>query len=217
MLVVAFDGILVDTLEFRATAIVDALAAEGVVTNVRTVLFIVPSLSLPEAIRIAAKADHVDETTLDLAVLRAERLIGDLGARGATLNLAVCDRLRRAAAVTRIVVRADSRRREVEPLIALAELDSVVSFVRCSDDASVPNTNDTKGVASPLHAPEAQPSSLERSYAHITRRLYGNRSLLGTSAEIGIALELGDVGRTVARSHGFVTPENFDAANLPRH
>lgn len=221
MLVIAFDGILFDTLEFRAIAVAEALAAEGVVATTERVLSVLPSLSLAEAVRAAANSS-VDETTLDLASLRAERAISELGSRGAALNVTVRDKLRRAAAVTRIVVRADSRRREVDELLVLAELDSVVSFCRCSDDvgalahshATNPQSA-TTAAAGQLRAPPTQLSSVERSYAHIARRMYGNMTLLGTSANIGIALEVGEPARTVARTHGFSTPDGLDAANLP--
>ena len=229
MLVIAFDGILFDTLEFRAHAVIDALAAEGVVTSKQHVLSILPSHSLAEAVR-AATGREVDETTLDLAALRAERAISEMGSRGAVLNVAVRDRLRRAAAVTRIAVRADSRRREVEELLRLAELDSVVAFVRCSDDVGN-HTKETSSVRTsaqatdsavdsgsgsvPFSRPSARQSTIEHSYAHITRRLYSHMTLLGTAAHIGIALEVGEAGRTVARTHGFATPENFDTAHLP--
>jgi len=228
MLVIAFDGILFDTLDFRANAVVTALAAEGIVTNKQQVLSLLPSHSLAEAIRGATSA-HADETALDLAALRADRAIAEIGSRGAMLNVAVRDRLRRAAAVTRIVVRADSRRRDVEELLRLAELDSVVSLLRCSDDLGDHASNHTttgastqlRGDAANANATSAQSNSrplrlstVERSYAHIARRLYSNKTLLGTAAYIGVALEVGETARAVARAHGFATPESFDAANL---
>ena len=229
MLVIAFDGILFDTLEFRATAVVNALAAEGVETNLQHVLSVLPSHSLAETIRVVAGAAHADETALDLAALRAERTIAELGSRGAVLNVSVRDRLQRAAAITRIVVRADSRRREVEELLRLAELDSVVSFIRCSDDlgghagdhtivgAGTDSAGDVANVqvgSSQSNPQPVRPLSVERSYAHIARRLYNNTTLLGTEANIGVALEVGERGRTAARAYGFDTPESFDAANL---
>ena len=222
MLVIAFDGILFDTLEFRATAVVNALAAEGVETNLQHVLSVLPSHSLAETIRAIAGDAHTDETALDLASLRAQRAIAELGSRGAVLNVAVRERLTRAAAVTRIVVRADSHRRQVEVLLRLAELDAVVSFIRCSDDhgdhasdhtiarvgtqshGGVANVQVDGGQSNPQ---PVRPLSVERSYAHITRRLYSNKSLLDTAANIGIALEVGETGRTAARTHGFATPE----------
>ena len=221
MFVIAFDGIMFDTLDFRATAVVDALAAEGIGVNNHEVLSVLPTRSLAEAVRAVVHAQTVDETTLDLVALRAERTISEIGSRGAQFNAAICDRLRRAAAVTRIVVRADSPRRTVEQLLALADLESLVSFVCCSDDlnntelASDLRRNAPGDVAPQQVLQSFRSPSVERSYAHIVRRMYSNRGLLGTAACIGVALEVGDAGRAVARGHGFVTPESFAAAALP--
>lgn len=208
MLVVAFDGVLFDTLPLRASAIADALAAEGVMIDNSAVASLVAARSIAETIREClsngvSSNTAIDETTLDLAVLRAERTAADLSSRGAVLNVAVRDKLRRAASVTRIVIRADSRRRDVEPLLALAELDAIVSFVRCSDDAATSSPQSTGH------------SSLERSYAHIARRMAGNMNLLGESSTIGIALEASEVARHAARTLGFEAPENFSTAALP--
>lgn len=209
MLVVAFDGILFDTLELRTTAVEEALGAEGFRINHASVREIVAGRSISESVRAAAELAvtnaPVDETAVDLATLRAERALRALGAHGAQLNVAVRDRLRRAVAVSRIVIRADSLRRDVDALLALSDLESLASLVRCSDDLS----------SSSVVTNQPRLSSIERSYEHIAKRLYGNMTLLGTSADIGIALEVGETGRAAARRHGFNTPPSFDAPKLP--
>ncbi len=277
MLVIAFDGILFDTLEFRATAVVNALAAEGIETQKQFVLSILPSRSLAEAVRAtvqahtvqaralqahtvqtnsvsaqAAQTQIVDETTIDLAILRAEHAIREWGSRGATLNVSVRDRLRRAAAITRIVIRADSARHTVEQMLALADIDGAVAFSRCSDDVasaniarntnsasktnSASNTNSASSThtqtnthphtGTSAHTPrptedtplqrarESALTSIERSYEHIVRRMYANETLLGGAASIGLALEVCDAGRAIARRHGFGTPETFEVSQL---
>lgn len=209
MLVVAFDGVLFDTLPLRTSAICEALVTEGVTISDDLVASIVASRSVAETVRACLhklqleQSSGIDETLLDLATLRANRAVADLTSRGASLNVIVRDKLRRAAAVTRIVVRADSRRREVEQLLIMAELESIVSFVRCSDDGSPPSEH------------VAGASTLERSYAHIVRRMAGNANLLGEASAIGIALEASEPGRITARALGFDAPENFSSALLP--
>ncbi|MEO7997918.1 MAG: hypothetical protein ABI852_10765 [Gemmatimonadaceae bacterium] len=209
MLVVAFDGVLFDTLSLRATAIAESLVTEGVTVTHELVASIVASRSIAETIRMClqkwqpTESSTIDETLLDLVTLKASRAVSDLTARGASLHVTVRDKLRRAASVTRIVVRADSRRREVEQLLIMAELDSIVSFVRCSDDGSPPSEH------------VAGASTLERSYAHIVRRMAGNANLLGEASSIGIALEASEQGRIAARALGFEAPENFSSALLP--
>lgn len=199
MLVVAFDGVLFDTLEVRATAVANALAAEGLPANRTHVQQVLPSLSLAEAVRaVAAAVVHgarvADETAIDLAVFRAERAVGELVVRGATLNVGVRERIHRAAAVTRIVVRADSSRAQAQELLSLAGLDEVVSMLRCSDDGP---PSDNVGTH---HA------SAHRSYDAILKRMAGNASLLGERSSVGIALESSVTAQRIARTFGFETP-----------
>jgi hypothetical protein len=204
MLVIAFDGLLFDTIELRAGAVREAMTAERIDIAATDIAALMPARSVGEAVRAAAPADFTDETALDLATLRAERTISELGARGAILNVSLRDRLRRAAAVTRIVIRADSKRIEVDRLLGIADLEGAVSFVRCSDDlGSASGTTDVRAT-----------SSVERSYLHIAKRMYANSSLLGGPAAIGVALEAGEAARVVARTHGFSTPENLESARI---
>ncbi|MGV3710970.1 MAG: hypothetical protein ACO1Q7_19255 [Gemmatimonas sp.] len=204
MLVIAFDGLLFDTIGLRADAVRDALIAERVDIAATDVAALMPSRTIAEAVRAAAAVDFADETALDLATLRAERTVTEQSARGAILNVHLRDRLRRAAGVTRIVIRADSRRIEVDRLLGIADLEGVVSFVRCSDDMGT----------APVGAGFATGSSVERSYLHIGKRMYANSSLLGGSAGIGVAIEVSEAARVVARSHGFTTPENLESARI---
>lgn len=225
MLVVAFDGVLFDTLPNRATAVVDAFAAEGIGVSRDTISGLLPARSISEAVRLAAASAHADETAIDLAVLRAERAMSEFGLHGGVLNAALADRLRRAAAVTRIVVRADSNRREVDALLALADLSATVSFTCCADDHGLRAreggapmmafASENRGGSDPATRAELpHTQSVERSYALIAQRLYANRTLLGTRAVIGVALEAGALGRSVARSHGFDTPDDIELEPL---
>ena len=214
MLVVAFDGLLFDTLPLRSAAIADALYVEGIAVPIETVREVVASRTIAETVRacamFAAGAAHytkwagtfLDETAIELATLRAERAVADVTSRGATLNMAVRTRLQRAAAVTRIVVRADSIRRDVEPLLVMAELDSIISFVRCADDG-IPR------------APRTSVSVVEQGYTDIARRMASNMNLLGERSAIGIALEVSEAGRAAARMLGFDAPESVSATTLP--
>lgn len=202
MLVVAFDGLLFDTLALRASAIIDAFAAEGAPASEALVFDVIASRTIAEAVRACSKYTSLDETALDLVVLRAERAVGDVTSRGALLNVALRDRLKRAAAVTRVVVRADSKRRDVESLLAMSELDSIVSFVQCSDDGE-------RGGMRTIG------SMVEKSYAAIAKRMAGNMNLLGERSAIGIALEVSDTGRAAARMLGFETPDTPNSAPFP--
>lgn len=208
MLVVAFDGLLFDTLEHRATAIVDALNKEGFRTTPEQVMSVLPSRSIDEATRavVAAQlsttrtlAHNFDETSMELAVLRAERALSGLAASGAILNVKLADRIRRAASVTRMVVRADSRRREVDELLRLTELDSVLGMTRCSDDSAN------------VHRSEAGASTLQKSYSQIVTRMAASRNLLGNASGIGVALEVSPRASDVAREFGFQAPDDVSS------
>ena len=212
MLVVAFDGLLFDTLERRAHAVVDALRQEGLKTSVALVMQVLPSRSIDETVRavIATQVGHsrvvahnFDETSLDLAVLRAERSLAALASSGALLSVKLAERIRRAAPITRIAVRADSRRREVDELLRLTELDSSLAMTRCSDDAAS------------VHRIDAHVSTLRRSYSQIVTRMAANRNLLGTASGIGVALEYSELAREVAREFGFQTPDNVESIFIP--
>lgn len=212
MLIVAFDGLLFDTLEHRANAIVDALKHEGFRATADQVQALLPSRSIGEAVRAVVTAEfggartlshNFDETSIDLAVLRAERTLSTWASSGATLNVKLAERIRRAASVTRMVVRADSRRRDVDELLRLTELDSLLAMTRCSDDAA------------PAHRSEAHTTTLERSYAQIVTRMAANRNLLGGPAGIGVALEPSPLARQVARDFGFQAPDDIDTYLIP--
>ena len=206
MLVVAFDGVLFDTFPLRARAIVEAFAAQGTTVDLELVLAMLPSRSIGEAVldialplaRNNATAGEMplDATALELVTLRAERAEADIASHGAPLNVALRDRLRRSAMVTRIVLRSDSTRQVAERLLTLAELDDIISFTRSADDLPNPPAGGIRM------------SSTERSYAHIVKRLAANASLLGESSSIGVALEYSGIAQRVARECGFETPDH---------
>ncbi|GEM_PF-1559508 len=212
MLVVAFDGLLFDTLKFRAQAVVDALRHEGIRANMDVVMQALPSRSIGETVRavVVAQVAHtrmvahnVDETSLDIAVLRAERSLSALASSGAVMHVKLAEQIRRAAPVTRIVVRADSRRREVDELLRLTELDSLLAMTRCSDDAASGQRMD------------ARASTLRRSYSQIVGRMTANQNLLGNATGPGIALECSELAREVAREFGFQAPDNVEPYTIP--
>ncbi|MEP6764999.1 MAG: hypothetical protein ABJB66_11835 [Gemmatimonadaceae bacterium] len=205
MLVIAFDGVLFDTLDARARVVYDALRTDFPSLTVEQAHSVIPGLSIAEAVRaIAYEASEliepvvVDETSIDLAVMHAERGFAALAAHGFSLNLRGRDLLQRSASVTRIVVRADSKRREVDFMMQLARLESSVSMVHCSDDH----------YGAPW-CPELASSAIGRSYDRIAGRMTSNKGLLGEKSAVGIAMEIGEDARAVARQYGFETPADI--------
>lgn len=212
MLVVAFDGLLFDTLGHRSAAVAEALHAEGIKADMELVRQIAPARSIAEIVREVlscgttprhAAAATFDETLLDLVVLRAEKALLHVAASSPLLQPKLHDCVRRAAAITRVVVRADSRRRVVDDLLRLTELEPLIAMTLCSDDAAgAPRV-------------EAAGSTLRRSYEQIVRRMAASRNLLGNASGIGVALECDVRARNVAREFGFHAPDDVRSFELP--
>jgi beta-phosphoglucomutase-like phosphatase (HAD superfamily) len=220
VLVLAFDGVLFDTLEARSACVSDSLAAEGLTVDNAMLQQAIAGRSLAEAVRFLAQrsarsatARALDETTVDVATMRADQAYADLAARGFAVNVSARAMLERASSISRIVLRADSRRREVDALLSLAGLDLAFAMTRCSDDpAPRPVTN---AVAMLGHMERgAFNGSIERSYAGIRLRLAANSRLMGERV-IGIALEASSLARETAASAGFDTPENIASVHFP--
>jgi beta-phosphoglucomutase-like phosphatase (HAD superfamily) len=152
--VVAFDGLVADTLELRAESLRQALHDESVAIESERLRSVLPGRTFPEA--TAALVGDEDQTLIDVVALRAQQGFSRRLAHGASLALdagAFVDQLR--AAGTSLVLRTDSLRRDVERVLQLTDLDLAFLFVRCPDD--IPRA---RGV-----------STLESSYAAISARL----------------------------------------------
>jgi hypothetical protein len=146
-LVVAFDGGLFDTLPLRSRALCTAWrdhAGGGDVAADERLHRALAGRTFDEALDwLAAEwPEHewhhalaADPSLHTLVGLAASRAYSAQLAQGAPLRGEVLQAVQRqAAAGARIVVRADSPRRDVEPILALASLEPVISLLRCSDD-----------------------------------------------------------------------------------
>lgn len=171
--IIAFDGCLADTLPLRRHALREACTAEGVAVAEHRLEDALPGCTFAEAVAVLASSSAdssgtrgegtlqgseawlADPTLGELIALRAQRAFGALVAHGVAMRHDLVDALRaQHAAGTRVVIRADSERRHVEPLLALAGLDHVVSLLRCCDDR-----------------PRGAEPSLRRSWVAIDARL----------------------------------------------
>lgn len=176
-LICAFDGVLSLSLPLRAHAVREACVAEGLTVSASLVDALVPGRTFSEAAAQLA-AGHDDPVVAELIALRAQRLFGALVAQGVPWHPEAVLALRaQAGRGTRLVVRADSERRHVEPLLTLAGLDALVHLVRCSDDP-----------------PRGGDPSLVRSWAAIDARL----ARLGIPAAERTAWEPTDVTAAAA-------------------
>ena len=149
--IVAFDGIVANTLPLRTTALADAIAFECVTLGLSVhahdlfplLLPLLPGRTFNETMAVAVAVlpalQHEqirDDLTLhDLIAMRAQRAWSAMVAHGVPLHDGVLSRLQaHVGRGLRIVLRSDSQRREVEPLLRLAGLEDSMLFLRCADD-----------------------------------------------------------------------------------
>ena len=166
--VVAFDGIIADTLPPRARALAEAIAHEwaplGIEVPASDLLPLLPGRTFLECVTVAVHQlpalQHAqvrnDMTGQELVAMRAQRDWANAAAHGVPLRDGVIHHVHTLVARgVRLVVRSDSQRREVEPLLRLAGLEDSMLFLRCADD--LPRT--------------AGGTALQASYAAIDARL----------------------------------------------
>lgn len=175
-LVLAFDGIVADTLTLRRDALIASARAEQWMLSQSRAEELLPGRTLQECLlqlfteqanQLANNVDHdqphvtvndpnVDHALVDLVALRADRMVAERMRQGVMLVVGAQERIRVCqAAGTRLVLRSDGWRRDVEPALAQLGLELAFTFARCADD--LPRV--------------AGASSVGSSYAAIVHRL----------------------------------------------
>jgi beta-phosphoglucomutase-like phosphatase (HAD superfamily) len=201
VVIVAFDGVLAHTLDVRTDAIIEAasdrrlwadpppapshIAArdEGAaaVMDRAHVRELMPGRTLYEVLRLALPT--ADETALDLLTMRAQQLVSARLVHGIEVSSDVRALVDRATAVgTRVVLRSDSVRRDVEAVLALTGLDVAFTFLRCADDPAANGRGE---------------SAIGASYEAIARRLDAR----GIGVADRVAWESGAFAASIARPH----------------
>jgi len=146
-IIVAFDGIVADTLPLRAQALAEAIRTEcGLDAQSLAADELLPLMagaSFSEAVgnamvqcfSLQQSPCSTDITLHDIIALRAQRRWASIAGHGVSLREGVAVHLHREMSRgRRIVLRSDSQRREVEPLLQLANLEDSTLFLRCADD-----------------------------------------------------------------------------------
>lgn len=192
--IVAFDGLVADTRAARALAVSQAVSAEIGPCTPDEAMALVDGRSIDDSVEAALRARSsspqragaigrhidIDHTLRDLAVLRARRGFSAMVAQGLPLREgAVAWIAARAASHGRVVLRAESARRDVDQLIAFAGIEDIVAFIRCSDD--LPRTFGA--------------SSVESGWSAVVNRLAAQRIALDRC----VAFECSDAGVVAAR------------------
>jgi hypothetical protein len=176
-LIIAFDGVLADTLALRASALAAAALRYDVPLHAHEWRAALPGRTLGEcAAHLLSTRDAVrtDPTRLELVTLAADRAASAQLRAGVRLEPAPLIGIERALqSGVRVLLRSDSRRVDVEPLLALSGLGDLITL-RCSDDPATPTMVATPAHrASPTSAiPPVEPESTDehaRSYASLIR------------------------------------------------
>ena len=193
--VLAFDGLIADTLDARTESLQYALSAEGIGIESGLLRSVLPGRTFLEA--VTAVLGDTDPTVTDLAALRAQKDASLRFAHGVSLapNAHAYVDAQRASGV-RLVLRADSLRPDVERVLLLTGLEDAFTFVRCPGD--LPRG---RGV-----------STLEASYAAISKRLDALR--VESRSAIECTSEVADVAR---RLIGRATSTGHLDVSGPRH
>ena len=130
------EGVVVRTHALRRDALRGALAEDGVALSSVAFDDLCHGMPVRAAVRACYTSEDVpvDETGIDLAVMRAEKAFAASLATGATLVDGAVEGLTSLHARARLGIVARANRREVELMLSLAELTWLFELVVTSDD-----------------------------------------------------------------------------------
>jgi beta-phosphoglucomutase-like phosphatase (HAD superfamily) len=136
-----FDDVLAETRAPRLAALRDALSAEGVAFPEDRFDEACGGLSFAAAARASIRLADVtgraaDDTTVELAALRAARAFGESVARGLPLVRGAADLVRGAAGIARLGIVTRAPRRDVDLVLSFAGLADSFECVVTAEDYS---------------------------------------------------------------------------------
>ena len=137
VLLVEFEGVLADTAALRASAITEALAADGIALN-GALLRMTAGLTTEEAIRRIRDAVGApdDDTAVELGRLRTERAFAARAGKGISLQPGAREALEKLTSVARLALVTRASRREVEFVLGLGGLDAMFRPVIALEDCT---------------------------------------------------------------------------------
>jgi beta-phosphoglucomutase-like phosphatase (HAD superfamily) len=174
------EDVLVETSVLRRCALQRSLADEGLTLTDEQFDEHCAGLPLETSVRAALATLRAprDETEVDLLALRAERHFTSLAAQGIALTPGAREFVERSQGVAPLAIVTRARRREVELLLSLANLDSAFECIVAAEDAR-------------------QPKPSPRGHLMAVGRMSRRRPLVH---ERVVALEDGPVGIEAART-----------------
>lgn len=139
VLLLEFEGVLVDTRAARAAALTEALAAEGVAPD-QSGLALVHGLTVEESFRRLAfqSGRQEDQTAVEIGRMRAEREFAARIGKGLTLQKGAVATVERLSSKARCAIVTRASRREVEFVLNLAGLYGTIRPVIALEDVSPP-------------------------------------------------------------------------------
>lgn len=135
-----FDGVIADTREARRSALLDALEEDGVAltdTEYETWCAALPVRSAVQA-AFARRNVVADDTSIDLATVRAERRFSRAADNGLSLNVGVHSLIESLQGQTRLGIVSRASRQDIVTTLTMARLDHAFEFVIAGDDAHLP-------------------------------------------------------------------------------
>lgn len=133
-----FDGVLADTAGPRSDALRSTLREDGIALSASEYREHCAGRAFSDAVRAALELRGVslDETGVDLLVLRAERAYGAAVGKGIALTDGVPQVVERLAGSVRLGIVTRAARREVDSVLALSGMDHAFTVVVTAEDAS---------------------------------------------------------------------------------
>lgn len=133
-----FDGVLADTTTARGDALRSTLREDGILLSADEYREQCAGRSFAEAVRAALELRGIslDETGVDLLVLRAERAYGAVVGKGVTLAEGVPEVVERLAGSVRLGIVTRASRRDLDLVLGLAGLDHAFSCLVTGEDST---------------------------------------------------------------------------------
>jgi beta-phosphoglucomutase-like phosphatase (HAD superfamily) len=161
------EGVLVETADLRRRALQRSLGDEGLTLTDEQFDEHCAGLPLQTSVRAALAALHTphDETMVDLLALRAERQFTALAAQGIALAPGAREFIERSQGVAPLAIVTRARRREVEVVLSLANLESAFECVVAAEDAQQPKPSPRGYVLAIERMSRRRPVRRERALA----------------------------------------------------
>lgn len=133
-----FDGVLADTARARGDALRSTLREDGIILTPDQYREYCAGRSFTEAVRAALdmKGVKLDETGIDLLVLRTERAYSAMVGKGITLSDGVPQVIERLAGSVRLGIVTRALRSDVDFVLSLAGLDHAFACLVTGEDVA---------------------------------------------------------------------------------